>query len=72
MRCSWHTRAMFPRDARAYRRAGIDPASSWRLLEGHGLGVPAADRALKLRSTCQRPSSPRSRMDAGPSVPFHR
>ncbi len=29
---------------RAYRRAGIDPATVM-LVEGHGLGVPAADRA---------------------------
>ena len=35
-----HARAM----RRAYRRAGIDPATVM-LVEGHGLGVPAADRA---------------------------
>ncbi len=35
-----HARAM----RRAYRTAGIDPASVG-LVEGHGLGVPAADRA---------------------------
>ncbi len=35
-----HARAM----RRAYRRSGIDPATV-RLVEGHGLGVPAADRA---------------------------
>jgi acyl transferase domain-containing protein/phosphopantetheinyl transferase len=35
-----HARAM----RRAYRAAGIDPASVM-LVEGHGLGVPAADRA---------------------------
>ena len=35
-----HARAM----RRAYRRAGIDPATV-TLVEGHGLGVPAADRA---------------------------
>ena len=35
-----HARAM----RRAYRQAGIDPATVM-LVEGHGLGVPAADRA---------------------------
>ncbi len=35
-----HARAI----RRAYRRSGIDPASVM-LIEGHGLGVPAADRA---------------------------
>ena len=35
-----HARAI----RRAYRRSGIDPASVM-LVEGHGLGVPAADRA---------------------------
>ena len=35
-----HARAM----RRAYRGAGIDPATVM-LVEGHGLGVPAADRA---------------------------
>jgi len=35
-----HARAI----RRAYRRSGVDPASVM-LIEGHGLGVPAADRA---------------------------
>jgi acyl transferase domain-containing protein len=35
-----HARAL----RRAYRRSGIDPATV-ALIEGHGLGVPAADRA---------------------------
>jgi acyl transferase domain-containing protein len=35
-----HARAM----RRAYRRSGIDP-STVMLIEGHGLGLPAADRA---------------------------
>src|SRR5213078_4478722 len=35
-----HARAI----RRAYRRSGIDP-STVMLVEGHGLGVPAADRA---------------------------
>ena len=35
-----HARAM----RRAYRDAGVDPATV-ALVEGHGLGVPAADRA---------------------------
>jgi acyl transferase domain-containing protein/phosphopantetheinyl transferase (holo-ACP synthase) len=39
-----HARAI----RRAYRRSGIDP-STVMLVEGHGLGVPAADRA-ELRS----------------------
>jgi acyl transferase domain-containing protein len=46
-----HARAI----ARAYRRAGIDP-STVMLVEGHGLGVPAADRAeLRAYSAIFRP-----------------
>ncbi|WP_158633515.1 type I polyketide synthase [Tautonia sociabilis] len=42
-----HVRAI----RRAYRRSGVDPASIG-LIEGHGLGIPAADRAelLALRA----------------------
>jgi acyl transferase domain-containing protein len=52
-----HARAI----RRAYRDAGIDP-SSVALLEGHGLGVPAADRA-ELRALCAvfRPEGRRTR-----------
>ena len=41
---------------RAYRRSGIDPATVG-LVEGHGLGVPAADRAelRALRAVYPRP-----------------
>ena len=40
----------------AYRRSGIDPATV-ALVEGHGLGVPAADRAelRALRAVFPRP-----------------
>jgi acyl transferase domain-containing protein/phosphopantetheinyl transferase len=49
---SGHARAM----RAAYRRSGIDPASVM-LIEGHGLGVPAADRAelLALRAIFPAP-----------------
>ena len=46
-----HARAI----RRAYRGAGIDPATVG-LIEGHGLGVPAADRAeLRALSRCSCP-----------------
>jgi len=45
---------------RAYRRAGIDPATVG-LIEGHGLGVPAADRAeLRALRAVFPPSSDRA------------
>ena len=49
-----HARAL----RRAYRRSGIDPATV-ALVEGHGLGVPAADLAeLKaLNAVFPRPST---------------
>ncbi len=59
-----HARAI----RRAYRRSGIDPATVM-LVEGHGLGVPAADRAELVRSM---PSfHPRRTVD-GPWAPCRR
>ena len=54
-----HARAM----RRAYRRARIDPATVM-LVEGHGLGVPAADRA-ELRVKRRLPCPVRRQADSG-------
>ena len=46
---------------RAYRRAGVDPATVG-LVEGHGLGVPAADRAeLRAGAVFPKPAVGRRR-----------
>ena len=46
---------------RAYRRSGVDPASVG-LIEGHGLGVPAADRAELRALRAAFPASGRPRV----------
>ncbi len=55
-----HARAM----RRAYRGAGIDP-STVMLLEGHGLGVPAADRAELRALHAVFPAPPHGRRALG-------
>jgi acyl transferase domain-containing protein/phosphopantetheinyl transferase len=55
-----HARAL----RRAYRRAGIDPATVG-LIEGHGLGVPAADRAELKALRAVFPPKPRGRRVLG-------
>ena len=55
-----HARAM----RRAYRRAGIDPATVM-LVEGHGLGVPAADRAELRALNAVFPALPHGRRTLG-------
>ena len=55
-----HARAM----RRAYRGAGIDPATVM-LVEGHGLGVPAADRAELLALNAVFPALPHGRRALG-------
>ena len=55
-----HARAM----RRAYRGAGIDPATVM-LVEGHGLGVPAADRAELRALDAVFPSLPHGRRTLG-------
>ncbi|MBV8267909.1 MAG: acyltransferase domain-containing protein [Planctomycetaceae bacterium] len=55
-----HARAI----RRAYRRSGIDPASVG-LVEGHGLGVPASDRAELRALRAVFPMPPRGRRTLG-------
>jgi acyl transferase domain-containing protein/phosphopantetheinyl transferase len=55
-----HARAM----RRAYRQSGIDP-STVMLVEGHGLGVPAADRAELRALKAIFPPSPNRRRFLG-------
>ena len=55
-----HARAM----RRAYRGAGIDPATV-KLVEGHGLGVPAADRAELRALNAVFPALPHGRRTLG-------
>ena len=55
-----HARAM----RRAYRGAGIDPATVM-LVEGHGLGVPAADRAELRALNAVFPALPHGRRTLG-------
>jgi len=55
-----HARAI----RRAYRGAGIDP-STVMLVEGHGLGVPAADRAELRALNAVFPSLPHGRRTLG-------
>ena len=52
------------RSRRAYRRAGIDPATVM-LVEGHGLGVPAADRAELRALNAVFPPPPHGRRSLG-------
>ena len=63
-----HARAM----RRAYRRAGVDPATVG-LVEGHGLGVPAADRAelRALRAVFPKPEVGRRALGAVSSMIGH-
>jgi acyl transferase domain-containing protein len=63
-----HARAI----RRAYRRSGID-SSTVMLVEGHGLGVPAADRAeiLALSATFSRPDHGRRYLGAASSMIGH-
>ncbi|MFO0908889.1 MAG: beta-ketoacyl synthase N-terminal-like domain-containing protein [Isosphaeraceae bacterium] len=63
-----HARAM----RRAYRQAGIDPATV-ELVEGHGLGVPAADRAelRALRAVFPRPERGKRTLGAVSSIIGH-
>ncbi len=55
-----HARAM----RRAYRRAGVDPATVM-LVEGHGLGVPDADRAELRALSAVFPALPYGRRTLG-------
>ncbi|HEV3168612.1 MAG TPA: beta-ketoacyl synthase N-terminal-like domain-containing protein [Isosphaeraceae bacterium] len=63
-----HARAM----RRAYRQARIDPATVF-LVEGHGLGLPAADRAelRALRAVFPKPQSGRRTLGAVSSMIGH-
>ena len=56
-----HARAI----RRAYRAAGIDPATVG-YVEGHGLGVPASDRAGLRALRAVFPRTPRRRADRSP------
>ena len=61
-----HARAI----RRAYRRSGIDPATVG-LIEGHGLGVPAADRAELRALRAVFPPSRRRALGAASSMIGH-
>jgi len=61
-----HTRAI----RRAYRRSGIDPATVG-LIEGHGLGVPAADRAELRALRATFPPSRRRSLGAASALIGH-